>query len=1200
KIHPYAQAALGILTCVSQVPNLDNEVSNLLDTIRNVYQFLVEEDRMSKIDKDTLARIARTISDSAHFIKNYLATKSFWKRMGKHILSETRTVVNDHVKSLESLMQQCRDGVARDTHLNTYRIFEDHNLDGVAYADTAGLNTTKKCLDGTRTEILREIMSWINDPNANAPCILWLHGQAGRGKSAIAHTIALWIKDVGGLGSCFCFARDRRSERRQEKILTTIARDLADRDPAFRRALADVISDDRLLRTTPDVMQQWQRLILEPLSKIEGAIAGNVVVVIDALDESGSVKSRKHILSLLTSTEAARLPPNFRILLTSRPLPDIERALSAAQHVKMTSLDSIPAASAECDIRLYVSSELAHLPEIGITEVRNIAGKSNGLFEWARLACEFVEPNKPGRTIMERYNEIMIRDTGDGAALLDVMYRTILEDLVPTDRVTLARFRSVMRQIMSTFVPLRLDALNEMRSYFPSEEDHFDMIIILEFMAPLLSGISDKSSIIQPLHASFYDFLHDHSRSGVYCVHASNTRRHSSLTFASLHTLHNNLKFNICGLESSYFKNVQVTGLEEKINSHIQPSLSYSCCYWADHLRNTKFDSALGRLVNNLVGSERILFWLEALSLLGGLQHATRAFSITITWLQVNTMARAKEGIKFVQSFGAVISCSTPHLYMSALPFAPSTTMISKELVPKFSCLASIFMGGLKEWPVAQVAIQGHTSVVRSVGFSSDGKRIVSGSADQTVRVWEAERGVQIGNHLEGHTGEVSSVAFSSDGKRIVSGSFDETVRVWDVERGVQIGSPVEGHTSGVSSVGFSSDGKRIVSGSFDETVRVWDVERGVQIGSPVEGHTSGVSSVGFSFDGKRIVSGSFDKTVRVWDAETGIQIGSPLEGHTGGVNSVAFYSDGKKIVSGSDDDTVRVWDIERGVQIGNPLEGHTRGVNSVGFSSDGKRIVSGSADQTVRVWDAETGIQIGSPLEGHIGWVNSVAFSSDGKRIVSGSDDSTVRLWDTETGIQIGSPLEGHAGWVWSVGFSSDGKRIVSGSSDKTVRVWDVERGVQIGSPLEGHTGEVNSVAFSSDGKRIVSGSFDETVRVWDAERGVQIGSPLEGHTNWVQSVAFSSDGRRIVSGSDDMTLRVWNVDAYEHFKAVWAAHFQNVASVSFNISGEDYLVTMYVSSPNQLCFLQHTQFVFHQSLHMHYTILNNSLMVFMGMMRA
>ncbi|KAI6094481.1 hypothetical protein EDD16DRAFT_836324 [Pisolithus croceorrhizus] len=96
-------------------------------------------------------------------------------------------------------MQQSRDRTVRDTH----RILEELNFEGMAYAGGAGINTAKICLDGTRTEILRDIMNWINDSGSIAPRILWLHGQAGRGKSAIAHTIASWVKDVGGLGSCF-------------------------------------------------------------------------------------------------------------------------------------------------------------------------------------------------------------------------------------------------------------------------------------------------------------------------------------------------------------------------------------------------------------------------------------------------------------------------------------------------------------------------------------------------------------------------------------------------------------------------------------------------------------------------------------------------------------------------------------------------------------------------------------------------------------------------------------------------------------------------------------------------------------------------------------------------------------------------------------------------------------------------------------
>ncbi|KIO07650.1 hypothetical protein M404DRAFT_940177 [Pisolithus tinctorius Marx 270] len=198
-------------------------------------------------------------------------------------------------------------------------------------------------------------------------------------------------------------------------------------------------------------------------------------------------------------------------------------------------------------------------------------------------------------------------------------------------------------------------------------------------------------------------------------------------------------------------------------------------------------------LVKTVVGCEKLLFWLEALSLLDGLGHAMSALASSISWLQVgeaDVLILAQDGIKFVHNFGNVISHSTPHLYISALPFTPSNTKLSRLLMPKFSQLVGVSVGGKKEWPAAQVALQGHTSSVQSVGFSSDGRRVVSGSSDNTMRIWDAERGVQIGGPLEGHT---------------------SSVQIWDAERGVQIGGPLEGHIDWVNSVGFSSDGRRIV-----------------------------------------------------------------------------------------------------------------------------------------------------------------------------------------------------------------------------------------------------------------------------------------------------------------------------------------------------------------------------------------------------
>jgi WD40 repeat protein len=345
----------------------------------------------------------------------------------------------------------------------------------------------------------------------------------------------------------------------------------------------------------------------------------------------------------------------------------------------------------------------------------------------------------------------------------------------------------------------------------------------------------------------------------------------------------------------------------------------------------------------------------------------------------------------------------------------------------------------------------------RLSGFSPDGNRIVSGRADNTLRLWDARTGQPVGEPLRGHENVVFCVAFSPDGSRIVSGSFDETLRLWDAKTGRPIGVPLRGHHR-VFSVAFSPDGSRIVSASEGKILRLWDVSNGTTghpIGEPLRGHEWAVLSVAFSPDGSRIVSGSLDNTLRLWDARTAQPIGEPLRGHKMGVESVAFSPDGRRIVSGSEDNTLRLWDARTGQPIGEPLHGHEMAVWSVVFSPDGSRIVSGSEDNTLRLWDARTGQPIGEPLRGHEMAVRSVAFSPDGSRIVSGGMDSTLWLWDARAGQPIGAPLRGHEKAVRSVAFSPDGSRIVSGSADHTLRLWDARTGQPIGASLHRDAGD-------------------------------------------------------------------------------------------------------------------------------------------------
>jgi WD40 repeat protein len=290
--------------------------------------------------------------------------------------------------------------------------------------------------------------------------------------------------------------------------------------------------------------------------------------------------------------------------------------------------------------------------------------------------------------------------------------------------------------------------------------------------------------------------------------------------------------------------------------------------------------------------------------------------------------------------------------------------------------------------PTEENFFQGHQDSVISVAFSPDGQYIVSGSADNTVRLWNL-KGEPVGQPFRGHEDYVSSVAFSPDGQYIVSGSADKTVRLWN-RKGEPVGQPFRGHEDYVSSVALSPDGQFIVSGSGDKTVRLWN-RKGEPVGQPFRGHQSWVFSVAFSPDGQLIVSGSSDKTVRLWNRK-GEPVGQPFQGHQGSVESVAFSPDGQLIVSGSSDKTVRLWNL-KGEPVGQPFQGHQDSVNSVAFSLDGQYIVSGSRDSTVRLWNLK-GEPVGQPFQVYQGEVSSVAFSPDGQYIVSGSRDGAVRLW--------------------------------------------------------------------------------------------------------------------------------------------------------------------------------------------------------------
>jgi len=460
--------------------------------------------------------------------------------------------------------------------------------------------------------------------------------------------------------------------------------------------------------------------------------------------------------------------------------------------------------------------------------------------------------------------------------------------------------------------------------------------------------------------------------------------------------------------------------------------------------------------------------------------------------------------------------------------------------------------GDLEKVEAQEVAVYpqlGHSKGIYSVAFSSDGKQVLSGSNDQTIRLWDAASGRVIKTFF-GHTDTVLSVALSPDNTKALSGSnsMDNSVKLWDVASGRVIRTYDNDYRfcNGVWAVAFSPDGTKIVfaSGTNDYTIRMCDVATGNEI-KKFSGHTDDVNSVAFSPDGKQLLTGSHDYTIKLWDVASGNEI-KTFKGHSYDVNSVAFSPDGKQIISGSDDKTIKLWDVASGKEI-RTFTGHAYEVKSVAFSSNGKQVFSGSTDKTAKLWDIASGKVIRT-FSGHTEYIMSVALSPDGKQAVSGSYDDTVKLWDVASGREIRT-LTGHTAGFYSVAFSKDGKQALTYSGDNTFKLWDMATGRESRS-FKGHTSKVNTFAFSPDGKFVISGSEDKTVKLWDITNGKVI-KTFSGHTSAINSVAFSPDGKQILSGSSK-EVKLWDITSGSEIKTISGG----VHSVLFSPDGKQILL--------------------------------------------
>jgi len=437
----------------------------------------------------------------------------------------------------------------------------------------------------------------------------------------------------------------------------------------------------------------------------------------------------------------------------------------------------------------------------------------------------------------------------------------------------------------------------------------------------------------------------------------------------------------------------------------------------------------------------------------------------------------------------------------------------------------------------------GHTDGINSVCFSPDGRYVLSGSDDKTIKLWDIQNGNEIIT-FKGHTSQVRSVCFSPDGKNVLSGSWDGTLKLWDIQNVKEIKSIEAGW---INSVCYTPDGRYVLTGSSDLTnngraITLWDIKNGKEIKS-FNSHTKEVISVSISPNGRYILSGSSDKTLILWDIQNGKELKSFI-GHTSGITSVCFSPDSRYALSGSDDTSMKLWDIQTGKEV-RSFRGHTFQVSSVCFSPDGRYALSGSGDNKMKLWDIQTGKEVKS-FEGHTIDVQSVCFSPNGRYALSGSFDKTIILWDIQSGKIIKS-LKGHSSEITSVCFSPDGRYFALGLFDHTNKLWDIQRGSMIKFfKSRGSWDCYTSISFSPNGEYILSGIDNKNMELWDIKCNKMI-KYFKGHNEWVGATCFSNDGRYALSGSWDKTLILWDIQSGKEIKS-FKGHSDIVNSVCFS----------------------------------------------------
>ncbi|KAF8299614.1 hypothetical protein DL93DRAFT_604418 [Clavulina sp. PMI_390] len=505
------------------------------------------------------------------------------------------------------------------------------------------------CLPDTRTAILEALQAWAAgasatvalNPGANLSNddkldlidtkILWLQGVAGAGKSSIANSVAKFFEHTGILMAYYHFETAKQEELNPSNMFTTIAFQLASQDKYLEQKLQDIVKElPSRLQRSKDPTEQLQQVLL-PLLKDEGRATHHVVIIVDALDESGGANERSKIIKPLVELPS-KLPPGVQILLTTRPELDIQNILATSPKElwAQLSMEHLPNHATRNDICHYIEHMLkGHGFEAD--QIHKLVEKAQLSFQWASTACRYIVDQEDGNQAVppsQRITHVLNSDTAATSQV--VLYKLYASVMDAQFRASEGPPLEPLKLFLGIFVaarqPLSLDATLSLLHIHLSQHNNPNLVIKeLERQVALLSSLitgakpTDIRTPLLPLHASFLDFLRNSPTKYQVDVHQA----HRLLIESCLSVMFQpdrGLRFNICNLPTSFSPNHLVPNLSGLIQNNIGDALCYACQFWTFHLIAVApgaVTDAMWNRVKDLLSSTKLLHWLEVMSLTG-------------------------------------------------------------------------------------------------------------------------------------------------------------------------------------------------------------------------------------------------------------------------------------------------------------------------------------------------------------------------------------------------------------------------------------------------------------------------------------------------------------------------------------------------------------------------------------------------------